>query len=248
MELENNTNVTNQDVIEQSTADVSNDVSTDTTEATPSAEGGTQSAGVPIRFNHQKKMLTIEEATVYAQKGHKYDSIAPMLDDLSRLSAMRGVDSHELIKSLIKLDEDNKREEILERANGDEEIAEILMNKYRDEIAGKFKRISEAQADADKAEEAAKKETIEGRIVEEFDSVKQEFPEFDSVDKLPKEVLEKVKGGESLFNAVLQHKHNVNKIAVAAKNKAIANSKASTGSVSGGEDDATLDAFLSAFK
>ena len=245
MENDNNTNVTNQDVVEDGTA---TDVSTDTTEATPTAEGGAQSVGIPIRYNHQDRVLTLEEATAYSQKGLKYDSLAPMLDDLSMLSAMRGIDSHELIKSLIKLDEDNKREEILERANGDEEIAEILMKKYRDEISGKFKRISEAQADADRAEEAAKKETIEGRIVEEFDSVKQEFPEFDSVDKLPKEVLEKVKGGESLFNAVLQHKHNVNKIAVAAKNKAIANSKASTGSVSGGEDDATLDAFLSAFK
>lgn len=245
MENENNTNVTNQDVVDNSTA---TDVSTDTTEATPTAEGGTQSVGIPIRYNHQDRVLTLEEATAYSQKGLKYDSLAPMLDDLSMLSAMRGIDSHELIKSLIKIDEDNKREEIMERANGDEEIAEILMNKYRDEISGKFKRISEAQADADKAEEAAKKETIESKIVDEFDSVRQEFPEFDTVDKLPKEVLEKVKGGESLFNAVLQHKHNVNKIAVAAKNKAIANSKASTGSVSGGEDDATLDAFLSAFK
>ena len=248
MENDNNTNVTTQDVIDNGTADVSSDVSTDTTEATPSAEGGTQSVGVPVRFNKQDRVLTLEEATVYSQKGLKYDSLAPMLDDLSKLAAMRGVNSHELIKSLIKIDEDNKRDEILERANGDEEIAEILMNKYREEVNGKFKRIAEAQADADKAEKAAEKETIEGKIVEEFDSVRQEFPEFDSVDKLPKEVLEKVKGGESLFNAVLQHKHNINKIAMAEKNKAVANAKASTGSVSGGEDDPVLTAFMSAFR
>lgn len=245
MENDNNTNVTNQDVVDNSTA---TDVSTDTTEATPTAEGGTQSVGIPIRYNHQDRVLTLEEATAYSQKGLKYDSLAPMLDDLSMLAAMRGIDSHELIKSLIKIDEDNKREEIMERANGDEEIAEILMKKYREEISGKFKRISEAQADADKAEEAAKKETIESKIVDEFDSVRQEFPEFDTVDKLPKEVLEKVKGGESLFNAVLQHKHNVNKIAAAANKKNAANNKASTGSVGGGEDDPLLSAFLNGLR
>lgn len=61
------------------------------TEATPQAEKkpaetGTQvqtEQGFRVRFNHQDRDLTREEAVAYAQKGLKYDSIAPMLQDLS---------------------------------------------------------------------------------------------------------------------------------------------------------------------
>lgn len=42
--------------------------------------------GIRVRFNHQDRELTQEEAVTYAQKGMKYDNIAPMLDNLSYLA------------------------------------------------------------------------------------------------------------------------------------------------------------------
>jgi hypothetical protein len=55
---------------------------------------------LPVKFNKQDYQLSKEEATAYAQKGMKFDTIEPMLDKLKGLAQQNGVGLGELVDAL----------------------------------------------------------------------------------------------------------------------------------------------------
>lgn len=223
------------------------------TEATPQAEAEAEEQGqsVPfvVNFNHEERELTHDEAVSFAQKGMKFDKIAGMLDDLSYLASIKGQKSHDLIKELIKAEEDAYRETVMDRHGDDNEVVEMLMEKYRTENRSKFEK---ARTDLKEAEEAeAKKavETLEGRLADEFVELKKEFPEIESVADLPKEVLKFAKSGKNLTDAYLRYMHQEKKKVTEAKQTATVNSKASAGNMSSGENaDPLLLAFAKSLR
>ena len=67
----------------------------------PSGDGLQESAFcLPVKFNKQDYQLTLEEATVYAQKGMKFDTVEPMLDKLKTLAQQHGLGVRELVDTL----------------------------------------------------------------------------------------------------------------------------------------------------
>jgi hypothetical protein len=84
----------------------------------------------------------------------KFDKIAGMLDDLSYLASIKGVKPHDLIKELTKAEEDAYRETVMDRHGDDDEVVEMLMEKYRTENRSKFEK---ARTDLKEAEEAEAK-------------------------------------------------------------------------------------------
>ncbi len=105
----------------------------ETNSAPPETESGGASEEKPflVRFKHKDMELSAEDAKNYAQKGMKYDELAPMLDDLNYLATIKERKPHELLKELINLEENNYKEDIIERVGEDEEAVELLMEKYR---------------------------------------------------------------------------------------------------------------------
>ncbi len=55
---------------------------------------------LPVKFNKQDYQLSMEEATAYAQKGMKFDTIEPMLDKLKNLAQQNGTGLKELVDAL----------------------------------------------------------------------------------------------------------------------------------------------------
>ena len=55
---------------------------------------------LPIKFNKQDYHLNLEEATAYAQKGMKFDTIEPMLDKLKTLAQQHGLGVREMVDVL----------------------------------------------------------------------------------------------------------------------------------------------------
>ena len=221
------------------------------TEATPKAEAkGTGTDSFTVRFNHEDRVLSRDEAVGFAQKGMKFDTLAPMLDDLNMLAAMRDSDAHELIKSLIEADESAKREELENRYGDDEEVIEMLMTKYRDSNASKFKKMQTDREEAAKAMVRERVQTVEARIAEGFAEVQEDFPEYTDVTKLPKEVLADVKNnGRDLYDAVLRFRRAEEKRVLAEKENAAKNAQNATGKVDSGEvEDPLLLAFMKNFK
>ncbi len=55
---------------------------------------------LPVKFNKQDYQLNLEEATAYAQKGMKFDTVEPMLDKLKTLAQQHGLGVRELVDVL----------------------------------------------------------------------------------------------------------------------------------------------------
>ncbi len=55
---------------------------------------------LPVKFNKQDYHLSLEEATVYAQKGMKFDTVEPMLDKLKTVAQAHGLGVRELVEVL----------------------------------------------------------------------------------------------------------------------------------------------------
>ncbi len=67
----------------------------------PSADGLQNPAFcLSVKFNKQDYQLNLEEATAYAQKGMKFDTVEPMLDKLKTLAQSHGLGVRELVDSL----------------------------------------------------------------------------------------------------------------------------------------------------
>ncbi len=90
--------------------------------------GKTDSAFLEVKFNKEIKKLSLEEATDFAQKGMKFDLLAPELETLRSLSAAKGVSLTEYIKGLETDDREKRMAELTEKCSGDRELAEKLLS------------------------------------------------------------------------------------------------------------------------
>ncbi len=57
---------------------------------------------LPVKFNKQDYHLSLEEATAYAQKGMKFDTVEPMLDQLRTLAQRHGLGVREMVEELCR--------------------------------------------------------------------------------------------------------------------------------------------------
>ncbi len=89
--------------------------------------GNTDSAFLEVKFNKETKKLSLEEATEFAQKGMKFDLLAPELKTLKALSAAKGVSLSEFVKGLSSAETERRLAELTEKCSGDRELAERLL-------------------------------------------------------------------------------------------------------------------------
>ena len=240
----NNTEV--MDTIPETTVAPDTNAESEATPTTPDADVQSENAPFVIRYKHQDKELSLEDAKNYAQKGMKYDDIAPMLDDLSYLATIKDMKPHELLKEFIANEERTYRDSLIDRIGDDDEAIEALMEKYR---SGNKSKYEKAQADSKKAEEDAELrevQALEGRIANEFSELNREFPEIKGIGDVPHSVLKEAESGKDLLSAYLRYKHAETKKADVAKQTAASNANASAGSMSAPNEveDAVAAAFL----
>ena len=214
-------------------------------EETNDAEAKASQTTFLIRYNHEDKELTRDEVVQYAQKGHKYDALAPTLDKLSFLASIQGKGATEWLEEQIKNAEENYRQELADKYD-DEEVINLFMERYKAENEAKYNKYKSDKADADTQAEKKAMETLEGRIATEFLELQGEFPEVKDVSELPKAVLEQVKKGKNLTDAYLRYKHAENKRVAEAKQTAKASTNASAGKMSGEAEqhDSVMEALL----
>ena len=151
------------------------------------AEVNTEAAEEPIitvRYNKQDRGLTRAEAKDLAEKGLKYDSMNEMLNDIKYLAAIQDKTPAELIKSYIEAGENIKRQELVDRYGEDNEVIEVLMEKFRTENQQKFSAVKET---IKQKEEAAERD-LNMRLAEEFQNMKADFTELTDYASLPLDV------------------------------------------------------------
>lgn len=179
-----------------------------------------------IRYNHSDKALSMAEAKELAQKGLKFDSMTDMLNDISYLAAIQGKTPAELIKGYIEAGENIRRQELIEKY-GEDEVVEVLMEKYRNENQKKFTAAKETL----KQKEEAAEQDLNQRIADDFLKMKADFPELTDYAALPNEVKRQAANGTPLKYAYLDYKYAQEKAAANAKAQAEAAAKKSTGSM-----------------
>ncbi len=124
-----------------------------------------QNIVIPVKFNKEIKELSLEEATLLAQKGMKLDLIADELELLKNLSEQEGKSVSQFLKQLQLQKNTQLREKLMEKCSGDEELVEKIIsldNNQKSDIKG-------------------------------FDEVKQYFPNIKSTEDLPEAVVEAAK-------------------------------------------------------
>lgn len=241
----------NEEMLQETIPEAEESVETENTEATPKAEDieaetdmVAEQTDEPfvVRFNHADKELTKDEAKQYAQKGLKLDSMAEMLNDLSYYAALKGTSTHEAVKNLINDAETSYKNEVIEKYGDDDEIVEMMMERFRTSNKQKF----EAFKKAEQAKEEAAESTIEARIADEFIELKKEFPDITDIKSVPKDVLKDAYNGKNLTDSYLRYLHRENKKVASAKQTAQNNAQSTAGKMvgEGNETNSFMDAFL----
>lgn len=205
------------------------------------AEASPSSATVPIRFNHEYRELSIEEAADWAQKGMQAEEL---MGSLRLLACAEGRESvRAMIKSLIDGHDEMLREKYREKV-GDEELVERLVAAEREKYtAGAAKMAADEKAAEQESREAATK-----RLAEEFMELQKEFPEIKDFQGIPDSVLHQSIGKKiSLLDAYLRYQRSEQKKRDQAEASAKAAKESSTGSMQSqaeGAENAIISAAL----
>lgn len=122
---------------------------------------------IPVKFNKEIKYLTVEEASILAQKGMKYDLIADTLEQLKKLALGAEKTIPQFLQNLENEKIQKRKEELLEKCSGDNDLVEKIIS-----FEGNHTQNNH------------------------FDEIEKYFPNIKSEEDLPKEVREssKLKG------------------------------------------------------
>lgn len=210
-------------------------------------KGEPGATGVSVRFNHRQRILSGEEAAVYAQKGLKWEAFQDDYDRLRFLAEGTGQSVSAWIHDQCERDRQRETEEVLARC-GDEETARQLVELRRRERAQRF----QSAADRTSTEEQSEQEAQAQRLAGEYDELCRVVPDVGEFASLPETVIrEAVEREVPLLYTYLRFCYEQERQTAAEKTRAANCAAASTGSLRGGpvrEPGSGSQAFLSAFE
>ena len=184
-----------------------------------------------IRYNHESRGLTRDEAITLAQKGIHYQCT---YDSLERVAALKGQTVKEFLSGLETAQDDAYRQGLKEKFGDDEDTINSMMELYN---INKQKTLDNARASR-KAAAEQEEQTINERLAQEFVEMKNgDFPELTEFKDLPEEVKRAAFEGLSLSHAYLKYMHNENKKIEAAKTSQVEAAKKSTGSLESPDEE-----------
>lgn len=179
----------------------------DTTPATEPAAEDPQTPAVPflpVKFRHETRDLTREDAAKYAQMGLLREAEQPMMEDIALMAAAQGMSTAEYIRSLKEADEASLLEDKLSITGGDREAAEILVKAEMDKRRATLGLRAKEEAEAEQRAEQATLDRLAGELVE----LQGLVPEMTDWDNVPKAVIEDaVKNNRNLTDAYLRYMH-----------------------------------------
>lgn len=218
------------------------ETATDTTPEAGEADNVQQPITIPIQYKHEARELTLEEAQDFAQKGLRYDEIAPTLDKLRFLAAANDKEISEMVDALVESQDKKLYDSIMEECYGDEKLAKRLFEVEKAQRQAKY----ESARQQETAAEQKAKEDLAKRLADDFVELQEEFPDITEFSGLPQQVVDTaVKKGISLTDAYLRHQHAENKKITAARTAQEQAAKVAAGPQSAGTGE-TADPVIEA--
>lgn len=185
---------------------------------------------IKVKYLHEDKEVTDEEAVPLIQKGMDYDRVKTQADQLQEdrkfiegLAKEYGMDAATLKAELSKAARATKAQELIDKGIPDDVVDEILENrKYREEQKA---RETQAQADTRRQNDAA--------------AFLKEYPDVKPTD-IPQSVWKDVEEGIPLIHAYAKHENSILRAQVqktsmlaAVQTQNFENSNAAPGSING---------------
>ncbi len=157
---------------------------------------------VPVKFRHQSRELSIEEATGYAQMGLKYESLQPTLDKIRMMAAGRGQGLEEFVNAWAAAEERAALDRLIEKTGGDRDVAGQLWELE----ASRRQKVCEDRRQQAQKEEEQRIQDLNSRLAAEYQELTKECPEITTVDDLPEGVWQDAAdNGRHLLDAYLRH-------------------------------------------
>lgn len=150
---------------------------------------------VPVKFNKQERVLSLDEAAAYAQKGMKWEAFTPCHEKLKALAAAGGQSVAQLIDALVEGSDALLYERTLQLCGGNEEAAQRMVALER------AQREQAAEEAAPQREQAA----LEQRLAAEYAELTAFCPQAGAFSALPEEVVRQAAEGMSLTEAYLRY-------------------------------------------
>lgn len=191
-----------------------------------------EEATFPIRYNHEDVSLTKEEAKRLAQLGMHYEKSAKeTLDSLDYIATLQGKSVKELVEELVNGVDSAYREELIAQFGTDNPLVEEMLELRRQK---NDKAYEEAKADRSKREKQAEEEaqkSLTTRLAEQFEAVRETFPEYDTVEKVPDTVIKRAMKSGDLEKEMFRYERSERMKVEAAKASEEKNKNENVGSV-----------------
>lgn len=198
---------------------------------------------LPVKFRHEHRDLSREEATAYAQMGLLYEAEQPTRDKIALLAAGRGQSVQEFVDSLVKYDEKTLLDEKRRITGGNEEEAQKL---FRVDMEARQNACAERVRQAQEADQQAE-QSLTDRLAAEYGELREEIPEIGEFATIPRDVVnDAVRNGRHLLDAYLRYQRRESKKIEQNRAAQASAQAASTGSLTDSPPEGGMDAATAA--
>ncbi len=174
--------------------------------AADNADNAVPTPFITVRYNHEDRELSQEEAVSLAQKGLHYDTLHGKLD---YVASLQGIDVNTLVDRLMTAPEEAHRKHLEELYGEDSEDVKIGMDIFKSKQSENYKKYVADRENAANEKEAAERQSVESRLADEYRELKAEITDAPEYSALPDSVIrEAASGKRDLYSAYLRYLHN----------------------------------------
>ena len=238
--------VSDVEAVPEAKAEEGDESTNDTAAEESELQADAQDDSFTIRYMHEDLKLTQDEARRFAQLGKHYeDNIKKTIDDLDYLATLQGKSIKDLVSELVNGVDQKYREELIGNLGEGNPLVEEMLELRRSKNK---KAYDEAKAERSAKEQQAAEEAQKSRtaqLAQQFEAVREIFPEYDTVEKVPDTVIKRAIQSGDLEKEMLRYERLERIKVEAAKASAEKNKKENVGSVQSKENESGIsDAFL----
>ena len=203
-----------------------------------------------IRYMHEDLKLSHDEAKRFAQLGKHYEeNLKETVDNLDYLATLQGKSVKELVTELVNGVDNKYREELTLNLGEDNPLVEEMLElrRSKNQKAYETAKAEQTAREQKAAEEAQKSITL--KLAEQFEAVRETFPEYDTIEKVPDMIIKRAIQSGDLEKEMLRWEKSERQKIEAAKASQEKNKNNNIGSVKSEQyESGIMDAFLQGLK
>ena len=205
-----------------------------------------------LQYNHEDVKVSKDEAVRLAQYGLFLDKLgkehsADVKDIVSKLdyvATIQGRTANDLIEELVKGVDSAYREELISELGADNPIVEEMLELRRSKNNKAYETAKAERSAKEKLAQEEAQKSATTKLAEQFEAVREMFPEYDTVEKVPDTVVKRALKSGDLEKEMLRYLLTERNKIEAAKASQEKNKNQNVGSVA---SDTAEDNVSSAF-